>query len=603
MAAPLSTAVFLAAAPLPAHLHGAAEDTGGFPFLGSVSLYVLVVLAGALAAPALSRVSAGRRVRGISVAALLALYAGLVVAQVVRHEQAAAVAAGVLTALVVAASAIWRDHRLEQLAAAIVLVAAQGPVVGTGAGKAHLAGVLLHLVAASVWIGGVLHVVTVVTTRGKVAGALAARRFSVFAVSSTALLVGSGTVLMVVHHIGRSVLFGSTYGAVLLAKMSALALAIALGLAMRRRASRQPTRAWPRLIRTEAVVLAGALGLGAVLVGLADPQPAFAAVAPGLGHLQMGDESGTFFVVRRDTSTGWLLYDAGDDDAPRVRIADGTDRVWSPSNDDAQIRAIALKHGVARLTVRYEHKTVHLRLPAVAPSATVQSSDPEDQVQLALGRAVAAAATGESLASSGCVTTTSAESEGTAVGRSLGALGVHVVAARGDATPRSRAFITGLRGGGLRLRATAATVVLTGDRDSALEALHHLAGKAPRGIYLAPWLLDSTVLAATAQRNMPLIAVASVTDPMAPLADHYRDALAVLAARVAPTETGLLGFLSGVGSGATPRSLRIYAAAPIGFLPGVLNVGHQHNDPSAWLPGGTLVPMTAARPLAVRCVG
>jgi hypothetical protein len=124
-------------------------------------------------------------------------------------------------------------------------------------------------------------------------------------------------------------------------------------------------------------------------------------------------------------------------------------------------------------------------------------------------------------------------------------------------------------------------------------------GRATGGIYLAPWLLDSEVLALTHDKALPLVTVASIADPMSPLADRYRAALAVLVERGAPTAAGLLGFLS-IASPAQSTSLRLYAAAPVGFLPGVLNVGHDHGS-AGWFPNGTLAPITAAQPVRTSC--
>src|SRR3954465_4707151 len=101
MAAAVNTVALLAAAPFPSHEgHGAAEGvSGGFPFLTSVSLYVLVVLVGTLLAPALTRVNAGTRARAFIVEALALSYAGLVIAQVARHQLSTGIAAGIVTVL------------------------------------------------------------------------------------------------------------------------------------------------------------------------------------------------------------------------------------------------------------------------------------------------------------------------------------------------------------------------------------------------------------------------------------------------------------------------------------------------------------------------
>jgi hypothetical protein len=601
MAAAVNASAVLAAAPL--HVHGAAEGAAqGFPFLASVGLYVLVVLAGTLAAPALSRTLPAGRLR-IGVVGLTGLtYAVLVIAQVVRHELSAGIAAGVLVALIVALVALWRDARAEQAVAAAVLVAAQVPVVGTGSGVTHLFAVLAHLVAASIWIGGVLHVVLVTATAGRADGAQAARRFSVFAVFSTALLVGSGVVLMLVHHIGRTVLAGSTYGHVLLAKMAALGLAVAVGFTMRRRATARPAGWWPRLIRTEAAVLASALGLGAVLVGLPDPEPAVALTAPGLAHVRMGDESGTLFLVRRDATSGWLEYVAGDDDAPAGRLYTGGGPEWRPTNDGAQVTTVALDDGDARLLLHYGAKTIHFRLPATALPRT-QPDDPitadhTGQLQYALGRSLAAAAstTADRVdVAADCPPTATAFDEGRAFGRALIAMGIKTARVLGDGSSRAREFARGVVTAGVAASAQDSAVVLAGDQDSALVALQRLANSATGGIYLAPWLLDGDVLAATREHALPLLAVASVVDPMAPVADRYRGALNALVARAQPSEAGLLGFLS-VAVPELTASLRVYAAAPVGFLPGILNVGHEH-DATGWFPNGTLAPISVAQPV------
>src|SRR3954451_22521762 len=293
MAATVNTVALLAATPFPSHEgHGVANGAAtGFPFLASVSLYVLVLVVGTLAAPALCGMRASGRLRTAVVALISLGYAAVVVAQLLRHELSTGVAAGVLTALVIAFAALRRGHRIEQAASAGVLLAAQVPVVGTDAGVSHLIGVLLHLVAASLWIGSVLHVVIVLAAEGRTTASAAARRLSVLAVLSTTFLVGSGALLMLVHHVGRVVLTSSTYGHVLLAKMAALLVAVTLGLTMRRRAATTSVRTWSRLVRSEAFVLAGGLALGAVLVGLADPEPAYASSAPGLVHVRMGNES------------------------------------------------------------------------------------------------------------------------------------------------------------------------------------------------------------------------------------------------------------------------------------------------------------------------
>jgi putative copper export protein len=598
MAAPVST-VALLAAPFPSHEgHGAATAAHGFPVLASVGLYALVVLAGTLAAPALSRSRTSGSLRSVVVSAIALAY----VAQNVRHQMSMPASAGVLTAIGVALVALRRGAYAEQLGAAAVLVATQVPVVGTDDGVTHLSAVLLHLVAAAVWIGGVLHVVLVTATEGRAPGAQVARRFTVFAVPSTAFLIGSGVVLMLVHHIGRVVLTGSTYGHVLLAKMGFLALAVAIGFTMRRRATAQPGRWWPRLIRIEAVALASALGLGALLVGLADPEPAVTRSAPGLAHVQMGAESGTLFLVSRDRTSAWLQYVAGDDDAPAVRISDGAHQ-WQPSNDGAQLTTVKVRDGQAHLSLTYDETTLHFTLP-VTQAVEVSANDPATadlagRLQFGLGRSLAQAASADSPrvdVATGFTSTPSTAEQGLSLGRTLRGLGVRAAHVVGDNSTRARSFAAGLRRS-IATSASSRTLVLTGDSESALSSLAHVGLRATGGIYLAPWLLNGAVLAATGERALPLVAVASVVDPMTPLADRYRGLLATLASRAQPSEAGLLGFLSVAAPDQAAQSLRVYAAAPVGFLPGILNVGHTH-EATGWFANGTLAPISTAQPLA-----
>jgi len=60
---------------------------------------------------------------------------------------------------------------------------------------------------------------------------------------------------------------------------------------------------------------------------------------------------------------------------------------------------------------------------------------------------------------------------------------------------------------------------------------------------------------------------------------------------VRPSLAGLLGYASANGV-APPTAWRLYAASPVGFLPGVLDVGHQHADAS-WFPDGSIVAASA----------
>src|SRR5438552_3596069 len=75
----------------------------------------------------------------------------------------------------------------------------------------------------------------------------------------------------------------------------------------------------------------------------------------------------------------------------------------------------------------------------------------------------------------------------------------------------------------------------------------------------------------------------------------YDGSLSSPTGRVArsPSVAGFLGYASVVDPAALRGDqLTLYSATPIGFLPGVLEVGHDHGS-DGWFPGGTLVPTGA----------
>ena len=152
----------------------------------------------------------------------------------------------------------------------------------------------------------------------------------------------------------------------------------------------------------------------------------------------------------------------------------------------------------------------------------------------------------------------------------------------------SRRLDVDRQGVGARVAPDGPLVIAT-TPEGAVRELRAVAGapRPPGAVYLAPWLLDARVLAELHTLRLPPVSVAATSDPMSPAADRYRALLAVHAPGAPPTAAGLAGF---TGSGGA--ALRLYAATPIGFLPGPLEVGHQHST-SGWFPGGTLVPVSA----------
>jgi putative copper resistance protein D len=94
----------------------------------------------------------------------------------------------------------------------------------------------LHLIAAGVWLGGLLPFALLLAAAGREAGAdarpfavLALRRFSTLALASVIVLAGSGIVTSTIHVGTIPALLGTTYGRLLLAKLALLIPLIGLG--------------------------------------------------------------------------------------------------------------------------------------------------------------------------------------------------------------------------------------------------------------------------------------------------------------------------------------------------------------------------------------
>jgi hypothetical protein len=190
-----------------------------------------------------------------------------------------------------------------------------------------------------------------------------------------------------------------------------------------------------------------------------------------------------------------------------------------------------------------------------------------------------------------------AASTGRAAGLLLRARRVINVSTVVDGTPATTAFIAGVRAAGVGTTApTARTLLVATDKDRALQVLAKLGGTSAYDVVvLAPWLLDRDVLATVTAHRLPPVLVAARSDAMAPIADRYRAALAALGDGLAPSATGLDAYAGAAGADGN-RWLSLYAATPIGFLPGALESGHTGSS-SSWLPGGSLVAVSHPTPV------
>jgi putative copper resistance protein D len=206
-------------------------------------------------------------------------------------DLAAGRAAVVVLALAVVVAAAARRCRTAGGARALLAVAVAGlvvPVVLTGHSATaddHVLAVTnlgVHVVAASVWIGGLLALLV----HGRDEPAPAAARFSAVALGCFMATAASGLLaawLVLSDAGGPAAVLGSGYGWLLLAKTAALVVLGVFGLQHRRRTLPRLRAGHPGSFRRFAVAEMGVmLATVALAVALsASPPPAAAAPAPG----------------------------------------------------------------------------------------------------------------------------------------------------------------------------------------------------------------------------------------------------------------------------------------------------------------------------------
>jgi copper transport protein len=216
-----------------------------------------------------------------------------------------------------AAVAIWADRPKRESRSIAAMLALSGALAGAAAtlalpGAVGHAGqtaprglaVLfdwLHLVAGSVWIGGLVGLLVIWATLNperRVAGlTVCVPRFSNVAFFSVLLLLGTGVGASVLHLPTLDALWLTSYGKAILVKSGILLAAMLLasvnllrtkpGLE-RPEAAEGSARLLRGLVTGEAVLVAGAVLVAAVLSSLAPPPPAFAQEGSALAHVGPG---------------------------------------------------------------------------------------------------------------------------------------------------------------------------------------------------------------------------------------------------------------------------------------------------------------------------
>lgn len=164
-------------------------------------------------------------------------------------------------------------------AAAMVVTFLPGFTGHSGIDEGHSSATIslgLHVIAASVWIGGLVATVDYVR-RAAPHAALVLRRFSIVALVSVIVLIESGLINASLRLDGVSSLITSTYGAVILAKVAIVIVLIGFGWRQRRALSRQyeagasSTSVLIRLSAWELTWMGAAIGLSVALARTAPP--------------------------------------------------------------------------------------------------------------------------------------------------------------------------------------------------------------------------------------------------------------------------------------------------------------------------------------------
>jgi copper transport protein len=190
----------------------------------------------------------------------------------------------------------------------------------------------LHLVAGSIWLGGLLGLLVLwlsLPAARRVAGLIVSvPRFSNVAFVSVLLLLGTGIGETVVHLPVLQALWQTSYGKVILIKIAILLATLPLaavnllrtkpGLLAateQPRLGERPARLLRRLVGGEALLIAGAVFAAALLSSLAPPPAAFAEQQSALLRVGPGRVAAT---VKRNGYTLQLLVDPNRAAAPNA---------------------------------------------------------------------------------------------------------------------------------------------------------------------------------------------------------------------------------------------------------------------------------------------
>ena len=174
-----------------------------------------------------------------------------------------------------------RDRRLILLALTAALVttfpiASQGHAAGAANHSQAVNSLIVHLVGASVWLGGLITLVFLAKTVDRDRLAVLVSRYSSLALLAFIGVSASGVVSAAMRIGSLDQLFGTGYGRIVLLKAAALIVLGAFGVLWRRRAIRsipgeRGARFFAGLVVAELAVMGAASGLAAALGRTATP--------------------------------------------------------------------------------------------------------------------------------------------------------------------------------------------------------------------------------------------------------------------------------------------------------------------------------------------
>jgi len=221
-----------------------------------------------------------------------------------------------------AAVAIWVDRSEQERRSVASLLALSG-AIGAAAATLVLPGAVghagqtsprgvavpldwLHLASGSIWVGGLIGLLVVwrsLPAAKRTAGlVVCVPRFSNTAFVSVMVLLGTGVGAAVLHLPVLAALWQTSYGKAILVKAGILLAAMLLasvnplrtkpGLS-RPEGSDASARLLRRLVSAEAVLVAGAILVAAILSSLAPPPPSFAEEGSALAHVGPGKVAST----------------------------------------------------------------------------------------------------------------------------------------------------------------------------------------------------------------------------------------------------------------------------------------------------------------------